>query len=168
MNDTKSSMRTIYPTDEDCHRICRVSSSGKTCIDVFIRPINEKQAKDISDDKSIIVNHNGQNIELNNANCYATGKIDINDLNDIDIIKSFKWVNSRITGFFIPRNYDYENNSGDLIIGNNNNKVNATVETFDNIKLFKFAYACIGKPEFVAIYGITRIRAAESIKIDSW
>ena len=45
MNDTKSSMRTIYPTDEDYHRICRVNSSGKTCIDVFIRPITEKQAK---------------------------------------------------------------------------------------------------------------------------
>ena len=53
MNDTKSSMRTIYPTDENYHRICRVSNSGKTCIDVFIRPINEKQAKDISDDKTI-------------------------------------------------------------------------------------------------------------------
>lgn len=167
MNDTKSSMRTIYPTDEDYHRICRVVSSGKTCIDVFIRPITEKQAKDISDDKSIIVNHNGYNVELSNNNCYATGKINIDDPEDINIIKSFKWVNSRITGFFIPRNYNYEDNSGDLII-ENKNKINATVETFDNIKLFKFAYACIGKPEFVAIYGITRIRAAESVKIDSW
>lgn len=167
MSDTKSSMRTSYPTDEDYHHICRVDTAGKSVINVFVRPISERQSVKLDNGESIVVKHNGVNLELKSDYCYATGKIDVEDPDDIAIINSFKWVNSKVRGFFIPRNYDYEHNEGDQIMGVNG-PINATVETFSNLNLFKFAYACIGKPKYVAIYGITGIRRTAMAEIDGW
>lgn len=156
MNEILNPMRIIYPTDEEYAIVCRVDKiTDKESILVFIRPAKETELDKLSNSESIKIHHDEGDILIDEHDCYAFGNVDLNNREDIDLINSFKWTTNRYAGFAIPRNYDYETNSGDTYRSLVDNLYKpATVETFDNVKLFKFAYAKIGKPKNVIIYGI--------------
>lgn len=156
MNEIMNPMRITYPTDEEYAVICRVDKmADKESVLVFIRPAKEKELELLSTGKSISVHHDECNFLIDETYCYAFGNVDLNNKEDIDLINSFKWTTNRYAGFAIPKNYDYDTNSGDTYCSVVDNLYKpATVETFDNVKLFKFAYAKIGKPKNVIIYGI--------------
>lgn len=161
MNEIMSPPRIIYPTDEDYAVVCRVDNIAiRDSILVYIRPAIESQLDELAQGLSIKVQHNEGEIFIDESDCYAFGNVDLNNREDIDLINSFKWTTNRYAGFAIPKGYDYETNTGDSYrsLVDNNFKP-ATIETFDNVKIFKFAYAKIGKPKNVIIYGIkTKLR----------
>ena len=156
MNKIMNPPRITYPTNEEFAAICRVDNTiANNSIMVFIRPATEKEVDELSEGNSIKIHHNDNDIFIDESMCYAFGNVDLNNNEDIDLIKSFKWTTNRYAGFAIPRDYNYDDNTGDsfLCLTDRTYKP-ATIETFDNIKMFKFAYAKIGKPKNVIIYGI--------------
>lgn len=146
--------RIIYPTDEDYAPICRIDT-GSNSFMVYIRPGTDEEIATLTKGDSIKIIRDDVEVIIDETNCYSFGSIDLNNEDDINFIKSFKWCGNRIAGYAIPKNYDFVTNTGDSYKSIADGVFcPATVETFDNIKLFKFAYAKIGKPKNVIIYAI--------------
>lgn len=153
MNLLEHPMRVKYPTNEKFAVIGRIdTANAKTSTIVFMKPSNPEEIEKLIAGENITVNHDDRDVIIDYGDCYATGEVDI-DGEDADFIRSFNWTSSRFSGNAIPRNYDYETNTGDLYLSLVDNQLKpATIETFDNIKTFKFAHAKIGKPKYVIIY----------------
>lgn len=156
MNEIFNPPRITYPTDEEYAVICRIDSTAmRNSILVFIRPATEDDITKLTEGKSISVHHDDFDTVIDESDCYTFGSVDLSNKEDVDLINSFKWTSNRYAGFAVPRDYDYETNTGDSFKSRmDNHYYPATIETFDNIKLFKFAYAKIGKPKNVIVYGI--------------
>jgi hypothetical protein len=94
---------------------------------------------------------------ISNKDAYCYGSIDFDNQEDIDVINKYDWLGDSYNGAFIPRRFNYRDNSTELV----NNKL-ATVETFSNILLTKVAHAAIGKPNKLVIFKIANNRFYEA------
>lgn len=160
MNQVKNSMRIVYPSNEDFHVVCSVdNTNNKSRTLIILRKITEKQSEELSNGEVLLFNHGDKSYEVSKDECYAFGEINLNDEEDLNLINSFKWQNSSVIGHNYPVNYDYKTHTGDSFEAYNKLTQSFVTrarfgETFDNVKLFKFAHACIGKPKNVVAYGI--------------
>lgn len=160
MNQVKNSMRIVYPSNEDFHVVCVLDSPGsKSRTAIILRKITEKEAELLLNGEVLSFNHNDKEYVISRDECYAFGEINLRSEEDLNLIRTFKWHNSDATGHAYPSDYDYATHTGDSYIRFDKDtqlEIPAVRwgETFDNVKLFKFAHACIGKPKNVVAYGI--------------
>ena len=145
-------MRVRYPTNEEIVTVGQVRDVRYTTV-VFMSSLSDEELEKLTIDESIIINREGINHEVKLSNIYLAGSPNLKDKEDIDDIKSIgKWCSNIHSGSFIPRNYDYNTNTGDLVEVACNKKICAYVETFDNLKMFKFGYARLGCPKNVVLF----------------
>lgn len=150
-------MRIICKDNENCHVIATVKKYGVSYFAVMTK-ITEKEEEKLNNGELINViydivydlNHKTNlKIQISAEDCYLYGDIDFEDENCINELLAYNFIDNEFHGAFIPKKYDYRNHSTVLV----NNKL-AWVETYDVMNLYKYAHACIGKPNRVAIFNI--------------
>lgn len=151
-----NSMRVKYPTDNSIVSIGAVREGRYTNV-IFMAKITDEQLDALSCEQNIIVGEQNAMHEINLSNIYLAGPVDLNDEESVDEIRNVRnrWCSDSHGGSFIPRNYDYKTNTGDLITVTEDLKqhnICATVETFDNLKMFMFGHAKLGYPKNIVVF----------------
>ena len=128
--------------------LCRIDNINGKYNNVYIEPITEEQELRIDNSQKY---YNEIRYELKDGtiitskSIYAYGEINVEDINDINQIKSFNLINSE--GGIINSNFNYD--KGCSIIKDN---VATYYTTWDPIKWFMYCYCLIGKPNRIIIY----------------
>ena len=134
--------------------ICRIDSINGKYNNVYIEPITEEQEIKIDNAEKY---YNEIRYELKDGtiitskNIYAYGEINIEDVNDINQIKSFNLINS--DGGRINSNFNYD--KGCCTIKDN---IATYYTTWNPIKWFKYCYCLIGKPNRIIIYKVPNFK----------
>lgn len=123
--------------------ITKLITFGKE-IAIVMMPISEKQENALD---------NGSEIKLGSRwiaaeQIFCYGEMNFDNEDDIQLINNFEWIIEK-KGLVIPANYDYDKHTCeayDLKIGHH--------ETFDNIKVVKYAHGCLNKPQRSIIFKI--------------
>ena len=95
------------------------------------------------------VKKNGKIIK--DADIYVYGEINLNDPNDINIIKHFNMKNEEINSNFVHSNFDFEKGCFTTKDG-----VAKTYPTSDALLWFKYNYVLLGKPKRIIVYRTTK------------
>ena len=84
---------------------------------------------------------------------FLYGHVDINNPDDVEIIKNAKIITEEINGAAnVPSNFDYE--TGDVY--SDKEGIFRCHDTWDKVKWFKLNHLLIGKPERIIIYRINK------------
>lgn len=158
----ETSARVRYPTDEDIVVIGHIDENTRYRIVVYMIPITDAQDSFLREEGSITIKTSIGTFNIEIRDVYLTGMLDLTEDSDVDFLRNPKlqWCNNIHAGSFIPRNYDYETNTGDIIDSTVAKHGRcATVETFDNIKMFLFGHARLGYPDKVCVFRKTVINS---------
>jgi hypothetical protein len=88
---------------------------------------------------------------IKDGDIYIYGEIDLNNPDDIKIIKHFNIKNEEINSNFVHSNFDFDKGCFTTKDG-----VAKTYPTSDALLWFKYNYVLLGKPERVIIYRTTK------------
>lgn len=119
----------------------------KVCDLAVIKEITETDEKNI--DKGLRFNTGTQFIERDKIILY--GEIDINNENDIKLIKNKNLMFPEIVSNIIYSTFDYKSGIATSI----NNVYKMTIEV-DPVKWFMYNYCLIGKPKRIIVYKTTK------------
>ena len=128
--------------------LCRIDNINGKYNNVYIEPITEEQELRIDNSQKYYneIRHELKDgTIITSKGIYAYGEINVEDINDINQIKSFNLINSE--GGIINSNFNYD--KGCSIIKDN---VATYYTTWDPIKWFMYCYCLIGKPNRIIIY----------------
>lgn len=119
----------------------------KVCDLAVMKEITETDEKNI--DKGLRFNTGTQFIERDKIILY--GEIDINNENDIKLIKNKNLMFPEIVSNIVYSTFDYKSGIATTI----NNVYKMTIEV-DPVKWFMYNYCLIGKPKRIIVYKTTK------------
>lgn len=119
----------------------------KVCDLAVMKEITETDEKNI--DKGLRFNTGTQFIERDKIILY--GEIDINNENDIKLIKNKNLIFPEIVSNIVYSTFDYKSGIATPI----NNVYKMTIEV-DPVKWFMYNYCLIGKPKRIIVYKTTK------------
>lgn len=117
-------------------------SNGRT-YNVVLSAITNGQEQTLIKGGSIRM---GDNL-FSNEEIYCYGKVNLTNDDDINAIENIGIDFNGMKGKIIPANYDFDTHTCEAVNG-----VIGHSETFDLLKIFKYGYGCIGKPECIIVY----------------
>lgn len=135
-------MEIKLPNDRRRYIIGETCANGRT-YNIILSHITERQEQALIKGESIRMGNN----TISNQEIYCYGKVDLDNDNDLNAIENIEINFNGIKGKIIPANYDFDNHMCTAI----NNLIGHS-ETYDILKIFKYGYGCIGKPERIIIY----------------
>lgn len=135
----------IIPT----YRVLTSHFEAKIKIQTIITHITKAEEKVLDTDGQITITRGSRTFVLSNRNTYCYGNIDFSEgSRDYDIMTTFSFINSLgFNGVFIPSNYDYDTHTCV-----SDKPFYKHYETWRAEPIIKYAHACLGKPELIAIF----------------
>ena len=103
-------------------------------------------------DQEVVYVKDGK-IRIPSRDIFLYGQININDKNDIELIKNTQLCTSEVNmASNIPSRFDYETG----YVYSEHNGIFKCHDTWNNLDWFKFNYCLIGKPDRIIIYRVNK------------
>lgn len=122
----------------------RSNERGKNGDCVMLRPITKEQEKEIDETEVYKLTHDGHEISITKVNILFYGEINLNNKEDVDIIRRKNLIDENLRYSQVPHDFDYKLGVGDR----------QQAPTNDPIQWFKFVHTRLGKPRRVIAYRI--------------
>ena len=122
---------------------------------LVMEAITEEQEKeiDLRGELDEIYYITDNNVKVNSRNIFLYGEIDLNNIADINLLKTSDIITQEINNAAnIPSNFNYEEGT----VYANEEKIFKFHDTWDKIKWFKFNHCLLGKPNRIIIYRICK------------
>jgi len=128
--------------------LCPIDRGDYVCV---LESITKEQEDNIENKGIFVFENNGYKKDIPIEQIYFYGDIDLNNEEDIKIIKSKNLVDVECKTSMIPVDFDY--NTGYGKIEHNIPKIYPTI---DSVKWFKYVHCRLGKPKYVIAYKINK------------